>query len=141
LDAILSYPFWIRRDISPHMSYRALLLLALLANPMLQGKSKQDEKPYKIGPDVSAPRVLSKVDPTWTCEAPGNHCGGDVLIELVVTRDGKASDVHEIGKRVGCGLDESAILAVQKWTFKPGEKNGRPVPVIAQITVTCHLPH
>jgi hypothetical protein len=29
-------------------------------------------------------------------EAIENRCGGDVLMELVVTRDGKASDVREV---------------------------------------------
>jgi len=113
----------------------ALPLLILLVGP-LQGQSEQDEKPYKIGPDVTAPRVISRVDPT-TSDAEG-CCSGDVQLELVVTRDGKAKDVHEVGKTVGCGLDESAIRAVQQWTFKPGEKNNKPVPVIVQITVHIH---
>ena len=121
------------------MKYGAILLV-LLTGPVLHAQASQAEKPYKVGPDVSAPRVLSSVDPTYPREAIENRCGGDVLLELVVTRDGKASDVHEVGKPVGCGLDESAILAVQQWTFEPGEKKGKPVPVIAQITVQCRPP-
>ena len=116
----------------------AVLFAALATAVILSGQSEQAEKPYKIGPDVSAPRIVSKVEPTYTSEAREHGCGGDVQLELVVTRDGKASDVDEIGKPVGCGLDQSAILAVQQWTFKPGEKNGKPVPVIAQITVHFH---
>lgn len=65
---------------------------------------------------------------------------GDVLIQLIVTRDGEARDVHEIGKHVGLGLDENAIKAVEQWRFRPGEKNGKPVPVISQITVSFRLP-
>lgn len=116
------------------------LLLALLTSAIVHAQSNQAEKPYKIGPDVRAPRVLSSVDPTYTREAIENRCGGDVLLELVVTRDGKASDVREVGKPIGCGLDESALLAVRQWTFKPGEKKGKPVPVTCQITVHCRPP-
>jgi len=65
---------------------------------------------------------------------------GDVLVELIVTRDGKASEVHEISKPLGCGLDESAIMAVEQWHFRPGEKSGKSVPVISQITVRFRLP-
>jgi TonB family protein len=63
-----------------------------------------------------------------------------VVIELIVTRDGEASQVHEIGKPLGFGLDENAIKAVEQWCFRPGEKNGKPVPVISQITVRFRLP-
>jgi outer membrane biosynthesis protein TonB len=93
------------------MNHWRLLFIAVLV-ATLQGQSPPTETPYTIGPDVSAPRVISKVDAGYTREAMEARREGDVLIELVVTRDGKASDVHETGKPVGCGLDESAIMAV-----------------------------
>jgi TonB family protein len=71
--------------------------------------------------------------------APIRAYEGGVLIELIVTRDGEASEVHEIGKHLGFGLDESAITAVEQWCFKPGEKDGKPVPVISHITVRFRL--
>ena len=57
-----------------------------------------------------------------------------------MTRDGEASEVHEIGKPLGFGLDGNAIRAVTQWCFRPGERNGKPVPVISQITVSYYLP-
>jgi protein TonB len=80
------------------------------------------------------------VDPTYTPKALNARREGNVLIELVVTRDGEASEVHEISKSLGFGLDENAIKAVEQWCFRPGEKNGKPVPVISQITVRFRLP-
>jgi TonB family protein len=37
----------------------------------------------------------------------------------------------KVTRSLGLGLDEKAIQAVEKWRFKPGMKNGKPVPVIA----------
>jgi outer membrane biosynthesis protein TonB len=37
------------------------------------------------------------------------------------------------------GLDEKAIEAVQQWRFKPGYKDGRPVPVMANVEVNFRL--
>ena len=122
------------------MKSRWLLLIAVLVGTILQGQSPQAETPYKIGRGISAPRIASKVEPTYTREALKARREGEVLIELVVTRDGEASEVHEISKPLGFGLDESAIKAVEKWCFKPGEKDGKPVPVISQITVRFRLP-
>jgi protein TonB len=122
------------------MNYRRLLFIAVLVGTILQGQSPEAETPYKIGGSVSSPRIASKTDPTYTQEALKAHREGDVVIELVVTRDGEASKVHEIGKPLGFGLDESAIKAVNQWCFRPGEKNGKPVPVISQITVRFRLP-
>jgi TonB family protein len=37
------------------------------------------------------------------------------------------------------GLDRNAIDAIQQWRFKPGEKDGRPVTVLATIEVNFRL--
>jgi TonB family protein len=36
-------------------------------------------------------------------------------------------------------LDEKAIEAVSKWRFKPATKDGKPVPVAANISVRFRL--
>ena len=36
-------------------------------------------------------------------------------------------------------LNQRALEAVAKWTFKPGYKDGQPVPVIALFTVTYRI--
>ena len=40
---------------------------------------------------------------------------------------------------IPAGLDEKAIEAVQKWRFKPGVKDGKPVPVAATVEVNFRL--
>jgi len=42
-------------------------------------------------------------------------------------------------RTLGLGLDEKAIEAVLKWRFRPGQLNGKPVPVQATIEVNFRL--
>ena len=36
-------------------------------------------------------------------------------------------------------LNQRAIAAIQSWVFRPGMKDGQPIPVIAVFTVTYRL--
>jgi outer membrane biosynthesis protein TonB len=37
------------------------------------------------------------------------------------------------------GLDEQAVIAITQWKFKPGTKDGAPIPVLAQIEINFKL--
>jgi TonB family protein len=37
------------------------------------------------------------------------------------------------------GFDANAIAAVQRWRFKPAQKNGQPVEVPIEVSVHFHL--
>ena len=60
------------------------------------------------------------------------------MLAIVVDENGLPQDVRVI-RSVGLGLDQKAIEAVQKWRFKPGQKDGKPVPVSANIEVNFRL--
>jgi periplasmic protein TonB len=117
-----------------------LLSIAVLSATILQAQVPEDEKVYRVGGAVSPPRVISKVVPEYTQEALQARREGNVDLQVVVTRDGVASDIHEILQPLGFGLDEKAIEAVRQWRFKPGEKSGKPVSVMVNIEVVFHLP-
>jgi periplasmic protein TonB len=55
-----------------------------------------------------------------------------------VDANGHPQDL-KVMRALGLGLDQKAIEAVEKWTFKPGMKDGKPVPVIATIEVNFRL--
>lgn len=61
-----------------------------------------------------------------------------MLLSVVVGVDGVPGSIKVV-KPLGLGLDEKAIEAVSQWRFRPGMKEGAPVPVQAQIEVTFHL--
>ena len=93
---------------------------------------------YRIGGGVTPPSVLSQVDPEYSDEARKAKWQGTVIVELVVDEHGMPQQMRVI-RALGLGLDQKAMEAVAKWRFKPGMKDGKPVPVIATILVTFHL--
>lgn len=93
---------------------------------------------YRIGGGVSAPSVLSKVDPEYSEEARKAKWQGVVEVALVIDEHGLPQQM-KVTHSLGLGLDQKAMEAVAKWRFKPGMKDGKPVPVIATIQVNFRL--
>lgn len=93
---------------------------------------------YRIGGDVSAPQLITKVEPEYSEEARKAKYSGTVLLSIVVDSNGLPRDVHVI-RSLGLGLDEKAIEAVMKWRFRAGMKGGRPVATQAQVEVNFRL--
>jgi TonB family protein len=93
---------------------------------------------FKIGGGVSAPSVLYKVEPEYSEEARKAKFQGTVVLFVVVDEKGNPRDLKVL-RPLGLGLDQKAIEAVEKWRFRPGMKDGKPVPVQATIEVNFRL--
>jgi protein TonB len=77
--------------------------------------------------------------PAYSEEARKAKYQGVVVLQLIVTPDGRAINIQVI-KGPGLGLEEKAIEAVRGWQFKPASgPNGKPVPVYAVIEVNFRL--
>ena len=110
-----------------------------LLQSSVSGSSEQQRdtaaKVYIVGQDgVSAPAIVSRVEPDYTEAANKAKLQGNVVLSLVVGSDGAPRNITVV-RGLGLGLDEKAIEAVGKWRFRPALKAGRPVPVRATITV------
>ncbi len=93
---------------------------------------------YHIGGGVSPPSIIYKVEPEYSEEARKAKFQGTVLLFVVVDEHGNPRDIKII-RPLGLGLDQKAVEAVEKWKFSPGKKDGKPVPVQAQIEVNFRL--
>jgi TonB family protein len=93
---------------------------------------------YRVGGGVSAPALIFKVEPEYSEEARKAKYQGTVVLYVEVDSAGKARNLRVV-KSLGLGLDEKAIEAVNKWKFRPGFKDGKPVTVAATIEVNFRL--
>src|SRR5262252_703073 len=77
---------------------------------------------HRVGdPGVTAPQLVSKVDPAYTEEARAAKIAGTVILELVVDESGSADQV-QVTKSLDAGLDQNAVAAVLQWRFAPATK-------------------
>jgi periplasmic protein TonB len=93
---------------------------------------------YRVGGGVTAPTLLSKIEPEYSEEARKAKYQGTVTLYIQVDASGKAINMRVLHS-LGLGLDEKAMEAVKKWKFKPGTKDGKAVTVEAQIEVNFRL--
>jgi TonB family protein len=87
---------------------------------------------------VSAPVPVYRPEPEYSEEARKAKWQGAVLLSIVVDENGVPQNIMVV-RSIGLGLDQKAIEAVQKWRFKPGVKDGKAVPVFANIEVNFRL--
>ena len=65
---------------------------------------------------------------------PIEWCDPRDVLEAVVLSDGTVGTVTVVRSVDSYfGLDEQAFKAVKQWLFKPGLKDGKPVPVRVQV--------
>jgi TonB family protein len=88
---------------------------------------------FRPGGAVTAPRVIAEVRPKYTNWALRNRIQGTVELELVVTRDGRASRIRVVRSLDAGGLDDEAVAAVSLWRFEPGRLAGAPVDVLVTV--------
>ena len=93
---------------------------------------------YRVGGGVTPPRLLSKVEPSYSDEARAAKYQGTVVVYVEIGPDGLAHN-SSVMQGLGLGLDEKAIEAIGQWQFKPGTKDGVAVTVAATIEVNFKL--
>ena len=93
---------------------------------------------FRIGGGVVAPRLLHKVEPSYTDEAKEAKLQGTVTLQIEIWEDARPHNIR-VQRSLGLGLDEKAIEAVRQWRFAPGTKDGKPVRVEAQVEVSFRL--
>ena len=96
--------------------------------------------PFRPGTGgVGEPTCAYCPQPTYSEEARKAKYMGVVVLQVVVTADGRATQI-EVVKGPGLGLEEKAVDAVKQWRFKPAlGPNGKPVATLVTIEVNFRL--
>jgi TonB family protein len=99
---------------------------------------EQPAAPKRIGGAVKPPKLLKSVEPQFSQAAKNLKEGGNVMVNVYLGEDGKPYH-FSIVRPAGLGLDEQALAAVRRYTFKPATENGRPIAVELNIEVAFRV--
>lgn len=111
-----------------------LFSLSFLATSYAQPKEKEGD--VRV---TKKPKLKSSVKAEYTQEAIDNKVEGEVKLRLTIDATGNVEKV-EVLKRLGHGLDESAMRAAKLFKFEAAEINNQPSAVVLSFTVKFSLP-
>jgi periplasmic protein TonB len=94
--------------------------------------------PFRPGSGIEPPQLLREVKASYTDDARRRGIEGEVVLEIVVRRDGSVGEVHVI-RGLESGLNQRAIEAVRQWRFSPAKRRGNAVDVIVEVSVDFKL--
>ena len=94
-------------------------------------------QPIRIGNGAPAPRVLKRVNASYTPEAMRAGVQGTVAVEVTIDSLGKVSDAR-VTRSIPL-LDSAAVTAARQWEFTPTIIGGTPVPIIATIELSFNM--
>ena len=93
----------------------------------------------RVGGNVQAAKLISKVDPVYPPDAEAAGVEGNVTIRAVISTDGNVLSVTSINNGVDPRLARAAEAAVRTWHYKATLLNGNPVEVTTIISIVFRL--
>lgn len=109
--------------------------------PSEENGARMGGAPIADGTNVraSVPLYALNPPPFYPAAARRSNLQGTVLLEVLVDRQGRASQVR-VGR--SCGhemLDRSALASVRQWHFEPARRMGQPQEMWVQVPVRFQL--
>jgi TonB family protein len=117
-----------------------ILATALLPQSPPPPTTELPSAPHRPSQGVSSPALVHETKPNYTAEAMRARIQGKVVLECVVMPDGSVARVRVVRSLDPVfGLDEQAINTLKQWRFRPGMKDGAPVPVLVTVEMSYTL--
>ncbi len=111
--------------------------------PIPSGQNKSEEV-YEIGRFTGKDGLTAynANNLEYPQQAIDNKIEGTIIVKFAVEPDGSVSNVKIVGNKLGYGLDEEAITAIEKTSgsWKPIEINGQAVRSYYRVPITFKLP-
>ena len=118
------------------LSPTTLILVALTLGSCTNGPSTVLMSSVPEG--VTAPKVVTKVDPEYPAELRRRGIEGTVVVEAIIDTRGIPRNVRVV-MTDNVELSDLARRAVEQWRFQPGTVDGQPVDVLFNTTVNFNL--
>jgi TonB family protein len=89
-------------------------------------------------PDISPPLALNSVVAQYSPEGRRMHISGNCMVAVIVDEHGMPKD-PSVDQGLEPSMDQNALLAVEKYRFKPAIKDGTPIPVKIRVQIAFRL--
>lgn len=93
----------------------------------------------RLGGDLEASKIVSKVQPVYPDSAKSAGISGTVILHAVISMDGKPLSLRVMNSQIDPDLARSAVEAVSQWRYTPTLLNGEPIEVDTTIKVNYSL--
>jgi TonB family protein len=93
----------------------------------------------RVGGDVEAPHLITKVQPVYPESARTAGVSGTVILHAIIGMDGKPLSLRVMNSQVDPDLARSAVEAVSQWRYSPTLLNGEPIEVDTTVMVNFSL--
>jgi TonB family protein len=101
-------------------------------------ESQPDAVRFELDGDVTEPKAIYKINPTYPEEARKAGLMGVVVCETIITAAGEVADI-KIVRTADEVFNQPTIDAIKQWKFEPATLHGEPVDVIYLLTVKYNL--
>ncbi len=118
-------------DFEPTVYYRENI-----PGPSFILKSKTSIAPVVFN---SPPQIMKYVNPVYPELARSAGIEGEVVLKVVVGKDGKVVDVSIIRSNVTPSMEKAAIEAAKKLLFRPAMQGGVPLQVSVEVPIKFRL--
>jgi TonB family protein len=104
-----------------------------------QGGATTPAKRVKLGGEIEASKVVTKVQPLYPEAAKSAGISGTVNLHAVIGMDGVPLSLQVVNTDVNPDLARASIEAVSKWRYSTTLLNGQPIEVDTNITINFTL--
>ncbi|HEU0368684.1 MAG TPA: M56 family metallopeptidase, partial [Candidatus Acidoferrum sp.] len=108
------------------------------AKPLPSGATGKPSR-IRVGGDLEAPNLITKVQPVYPESARSAGVSGTVILHAIISQDGKPLSLRVMNSQVDPDLARSAVEAVSQWRYTPTLLNGEPIEVDTSIMVNFSL--
>jgi len=92
----------------------------------------------RVGGNVNAARLVSKVEPIYPEYAERQGIQGAVMLQAIISKEGSVMSLSVVNT-ADPDLARAAMTAVGQWHYQPTLLNGQPVEVVTTISVNFRL--
>ena len=108
------------------------------AKPLSSGATGKTSR-IRVGGDIEAPHLITKVQPVYPESAKLAGDSGIVILHAIISKDGKPLSLRIMNSQIDPDLARSAVEAVSQWRYTPTLLNREPIEVDTTVMVNFSL--